>query len=78
MGLAWGTQNPVGLGVCIYLPNQTEPVMLKRPVTNRGSILLGKLIAILMALEFAHIEYTGKDNYMALLYFQIVSQQLEF
>ena len=73
MGLAWGTQDPVGLGACIYLPNQTEPVMLKRPVTNRGSILLGKLIAILMASEFAQIEYTGKDNYMAVLYFQIVS-----
>ena len=78
MGPAWGTQDPVGLGACICLPNQTEPVMLKRPVTNRGSILLGELIAILMALEFAQIEYTGKDNYMALLYFQIVSQQLEF
>ena len=78
MGPAWGTQDPVGLGACIYLPNQTEPVMLKRTVTNRGSILLGKLIAILMALEFVQIEYTGKDNYMALLYFQIVSQQLEF
>ena len=62
MGPAWGTQDPVGLGACIYLPNQTEPVMLKRPVTNRGSILLGELIAILMELEFVQIEYTGKDN----------------
>ena len=78
MGPAWGTQDPVGLGACIYLPNQTEPVMLKRPVTKRGSILLGELIAILMELEFVQSEYTGKDNYMALLYFQIVSQQLEF
>ena len=78
MGPAWGTQDPVGLGACIYLPNQTEPVMLKRPVTNRGSILVGELIAILMALEFVQFEYTGKDIYIALLYFQIVCQQLEF
>ena len=77
MGPAWGTQDPVGLGACVYLPNQTEPVMLKRPVTNRGSILLGELITFLMG-EFVQIEYTGKDNYIALLYFQIVSQQLEF
>ena len=37
--------------------------MLKRPVTNRGSILLGELIAILMALEFAQIEYRKRQLY---------------
>ena len=46
----------VGNGACIFIPNQTEPVRLKRPVTNRGSILLGELVAILRALEFAQIE----------------------
>ena len=30
--------------------------MLKRPVTNKGSILLGELLAIRMALEFAQSE----------------------
>ena len=54
---------PCGSGACIYLPNQTEPVMLKRPVTNRGSILLGELIATLMALEFAQIEYRKRQLY---------------
>ena len=39
-----------------FVPNQTEPVRLKRSVTNRGSILSG-VVAILMALEFAQSEH---------------------
>ena len=44
-------------GACIFIPNQTVLVNLKRPVTNRGSIQLGELVAtcILIALEFAQI-----------------------
>ena len=42
-------------------PNETEPVRLKRPVTNRGPILLGELVAILMALEFAQIDYRKRQ-----------------
>ena len=45
----------------VYRMNMTEPVRLKRPVTNRGSILLGELVAILMALEFARIEYMKRQ-----------------
>ena len=52
-GSCLGNPGPCGSGACIFIPNDTEPVMLKRPVTNRGSILLGELVAILMALEFA-------------------------
>ena len=48
-----GNPGPCGSGACIFVPNETEPVELKRPVTNRGSILLRELVAILMALEFA-------------------------
>ena len=35
----------------MFIPNQTEPARLKRPVADRGSILLGELVAILIALE---------------------------
>ena len=38
-GSCLGNPRPCGSGACIFIPNDTEPVMLKRPVTNRGSIL---------------------------------------
>ena len=57
-GSCLGNPGPCGSGACIFVPSQTEPVRLKRPVTNRGSILLGELVAILMALEFAQIKYS--------------------
>ena len=44
-----------------FVPNETEPVKLKRPVTNRGSILLGELVAILMTLEFAQSEHRKRQ-----------------
>ena len=55
-GSCLGNPGPCGSGACIFIPNDTEPVMLKRPVTNRSFILLGELVAILMALEFAKSE----------------------
>ena len=60
-GSCLGNPGPCGSGSCIFVPNETEPVMLKRPVTNRGSILLGELIAILMALEFAQSEHKKRQ-----------------
>ena len=57
MGHCLGNPGPCGSGACIFVPNETEPVMLRGPVTNRGSILLDELIAILMALEFAQGEH---------------------
>ena len=60
-GSVLGNPGPCGSGACIFIPNQTEPVSVKRPVTNRGSILLGELVAILMALEFAQIEYRKRQ-----------------
>ena len=77
-GSCLGNLGPCRSWDCIYLPNQTESVRLKRLVTNRGSLLLGELIVILMALEFAQNEYRKRQLYMVLLYFQIVSQQWEF
>ena len=47
--------------LCIFVPNKTELVKLKRPVTNRGSILLGALVEILMALEFAQSEHRKRQ-----------------
>ena len=64
-------------GACIFIPNQTEP-RLKRPFTNRGSILLGELVAILKALEFAQIENRKRQLHEINFFFLIVSLQLEF
>ena len=50
-----------GPGACV--PNEAEPVMLKGPVTNRSSILLGELVAILMALAFAQSEQRKRQNH---------------
>ena len=41
-GSCLGNPGPYGSGACIFVPNQTEPVRLKRPVTNWGSILFGE------------------------------------
>ena len=41
---------PCGAGPVLYPPRQ-DAVPLKRPVCRRGSILLGELVAILIALE---------------------------
>ena len=41
---------------CVCLPNQVDPVLLKKPVTNVGSILLAELVAINMT-----IQYMGSD-----------------
>ena len=38
-GSCLGNPGPCGSGACIFIPTQTEPVRLKRHVTNRGSIL---------------------------------------
>ena len=42
---------PCGAGAVVY-QNNHEPVRLKRPVSKRGSILLGELIAILVVIEY--------------------------
>ena len=55
-GSCLGNPRPCASGACIFIPNDTEHIMLKRLVTNRGSLLLGELVAILMALEFAQSE----------------------
>ena len=59
MDLFLGNPGTCGSGACIFIPNQTESIMLKRPVTNRGSNLLGELVAVLTALELLRLN-TGK------------------
>ena len=51
----------VGQGPAFFVPNQTKPVRLKRPVTNRGSILLREMVAILMVFEFAQSEHRKRQ-----------------
>ena len=43
---------PCGTGACVYLPLETNPVYLKQPVSKPGSILLGKMVAIKIILDF--------------------------
>ena len=60
-GSCLGNPGPCGSGACIFVPNQTEPIRLKRPVTNRGSILVEEVVAILMALKFAQSEHRKRQ-----------------
>ena len=46
-----GNQGPCGAGACLFIPGAVDPIMLKQPVSNRGSILLGELVAIKLALK---------------------------
>ena len=43
---------PCGAGACLFVPGPSDPVMLKQPVSNRGSILLGELVAIKIAIQY--------------------------
>ena len=51
-GSCLGNPGPCGAGACVFPPGAVEPVMLKQPVTNRGSILLGEMVAIKMAPQY--------------------------
>ena len=42
---------PCGAGAVLYPPHR-DPVQLKKPVSKRGSILLGELVAVQIALEY--------------------------
>ena len=48
-GSCLGNPGPCGAGACLFMPGSVDPIMLKQPVSNRGSILLGKLVAIKLA-----------------------------
>jgi ribonuclease HI len=47
---------PCRAGSCILLHNTDTLIELRKPVAHHGSILLGKLVAILMTLEYINSE----------------------
>ena len=53
-GSCLGNPGPCGAGACLSIPGSSELIMLKQPVSSRGSILLGELVAIKIALQFIH------------------------
>ncbi|XP_063419173.1 uncharacterized protein LOC134701992 [Mytilus trossulus] len=62
-GSCQGNPGPCGAGAVVYSGN-SQGISLKRPVANRGSILLAELVAILMVLE--HCITTIKDQFSEL------------
>ena len=60
-GSCLGNPGPCGAGACVFLPGHTEPSLLKHPVSSYGSILLGELIAIKMAVTHVQTKSTEKD-----------------
>ncbi|MEW8548387.1 MAG: reverse transcriptase domain-containing protein [Candidatus Thiodiazotropha sp.] len=59
-GSCLGNPGPCGAGASVFPPGCNEPVLLKRPVSSRGSILLGELVAIKMAIN--HVFNTCSRN----------------
>ncbi|VDI53589.1 Hypothetical predicted protein [Mytilus galloprovincialis] len=57
-GSCFGNPGPCGAGAIIYINDQEEK--LKRPVSNKGSILLAELIAIKIVLDY--IESFSKEQ----------------
>ena len=53
-GSCLGNPGPCGAGGVFVYPGSSELVMLKQPVSSRGSILLGELVAIKIALQFIY------------------------
>ena len=58
----FGQPGPCGAGACIFLPGAEEPVCLKKPVSSCGSIRLGELVTIQMAIENIYNSIINKGN----------------
>jgi hypothetical protein len=54
-GSCQGNPEPCGSGAVLY-PGDNEGISLKRPVAQRGSILLAELVAMLMVFHFIIVE----------------------
>ena len=61
-GSCLGNPGPCGAGACIFPPGHTEPILLKHPVSSCGSILLGELVAIKLAVKHIQTKTTGRDK----------------
>ena len=53
---------PCSAGTAILIPNSTQHVELTQPLSNRGSILLGKLVAIKLVIDFLIIPNNRKNT----------------
>ena len=51
-----------GAGACVFSPGVSEPVLLKQPVSSRGSFLHGEVVAIKMALQYLYRYKTQKPS----------------
>ena len=60
-GSCLGNPGPCGAGACKFPPGHTEPSLLKHPVSSYGSILLGELIAIKLAVKHIQSKTTEAD-----------------
>ena len=60
-GSCLGNPGPCGAGACVFQPEKTDPILLKQPVSSRGSILLGELVAIKMVIS--HIANTSHQRH---------------
>ncbi|XP_063442171.1 uncharacterized protein LOC134722480 [Mytilus trossulus] len=61
-GSCKGNPGPCGAGAAILISNSTEHVELTQPVSNRGSILLGELVAIKLVIDFLLIPNNRKNT----------------
>ena len=61
-GSCLGNPGPCGAGACVFPPGVSEPILLKQPVSSRGSILLGEVVAIKMALQYLYRYKTQKPS----------------
>ena len=41
-GSCMGNPGPYGSGACVFFPEVTDPVYLKKPVCKQGSVLFGR------------------------------------
>ena len=60
-GSCLGNPGPCRAGAYLFLPGHTEPCTLKHPVSSCGSILLGELIAIKLAIKHIQTNTSGND-----------------
>ena len=61
-GSCLGNRGPCGAGACLFMPGSVDPITIEQPVSNRGSILLGELVAIKLALNHIYQYKTERQS----------------
>ena len=70
-----GNPGPCGAGACFFLPDKTDPTLLKQPASSRGSIFLGELVAIKIAVNhIINTEHQRNPNLIKILHVFLDSQ----